>query len=382
MVIPSTKPYIPEADIKPLLKDMEKILRSGRLLNGPYLRAFEEAFAKQAGTRYAIGVNSATSALQTILQFFDVHGREVITPTNTFIATSNAVLYAGGSPVLADMHPETLCLDIEDVRRRITKKTKGVVLVHLNGLITPHIKEIKKLCKKHNLFLIEDASHAHGARAYGRMAGSWGDAAAFSCLATKPMTTGGVGGVITTNDKKLAAFAHSLRFHGEDKTRGLQDRLGNNWSLTEFQAALGLSQTRRLREIVKKRMAVASAYDKAFSKLPGVKVFKVGPLLASRSDLRGFLNSYYKYPLLLKSAKERTRMATLLKKKGIGTGGIYWPPCHLQPIYKKLFKFKKGDFPVAEDILSRTIALPMYTGMKREEIGHVVQEVKKALVRQ
>ena len=379
MLVPTTKPYIPAADIKTILKDTEHILRTGRLYQGPYLLAFESAFAKEAGTKYAIGINSATSALETILKYFDVRGKEVITPTNTFIATSNAVIYAGGKPILADIHPDTLCLDPKDVEKRITKKTKGIILVHVNGLITPHIREIKTLCKKHKLFLIEDASHAHGARIFGKPAGSWGDAAAFSFLATKVITTGGVGGAITTNDPKLVFWARSMRFHGEDKTRGIQDRLGNNWFLTEFQAAFGLSQVKRLKEIVRKRMHIAKAYDKAFLKLGKARVFKVGPLLSSRSDLGSFRHSYYKYPLLLKRPLTKDGVAGELKKRGVSTGGAYWLPCHLQPVYKKLFKYKMGDFPVAENILSRTISLPMYAGMTPKEVRYVINQVKEVL---
>lgn len=368
MRISIAKPYIPDADVKRILKDTEKILRSGRLYQGPYLEAFEHEFAKAAGTKYAVGLNSGTSALEVALKYFDVHGREVITPTNTFIATSNAVIYAGGKPVLADIHPDTLCLDPKDIEKRITKKTKGIILVHVNGLITPHIKAIRALCKRRKLFLIEDGAHAHGARIFGKPAGSWGDAAAFSCLATKPITTGGVGGVLATDDSNLVFFARSLRFHGEDTTRGIQNRLGNNWFLSEMQAAFGLSQVKRIHEIVRKRMNLAKTYDKAFSKLKRVEIFKLP---------KGALHSYYKYPLLLKKPLTKDAVAAELKTRGISVGGAYWLPCHLQPVYKKLFKFKKGDFPVAEDILSRTIALPMYTGMTKQEINYVIREVKE-----
>ena len=370
MIVPSTKPYIPEADIKTILKNIEKALRSGRLWNGPFLAEFEREFAKAAGTKYAVGMNSATSALQTILQYYDISKREVITPTNTFIATSNAVLFAGGTPVLADMHPETLCLDPADVKKRITKKTKGIILVHLGGLVTPHIEEIKKIAKQYKLFLIEDASHAHGAARKGIPSGAWGDAAAFSFYATKVITSGGLGGILATNDAKLAAHARSVRFHGEDKTRGIQERLGNAWSLSEPQSIIGLAQTKRLKEIVKKRMAIAMAYDKAFAKLPNVKLFPLPPKT---------VHSYYKYLLLLKSAEEKKRVASALKERGIATGSLYWPPCHLQPGYPKKLGYKKGMFPVAEDILSRAIALPMYTGMTKKERDYCVAQTKEAI---
>ncbi len=367
MQIPSTKPYFPEADIKTILKNTEKALRSGRLWNGPFLAEFEKEFAKTSGTKYAIGMNSATAVLQAILEFYDIKDREVITPTNTFIATSNAVLFAGGTPVLADMHPETLCIDPVDLKKRITKKTKGIILVHLGGLITPHIEEIRRIAKQHKLFLIEDASHAHGATRKGKPAGAWGDAAAFSFYVTKVITSGGLGGMLTTNNMELAEYARSMRFHGEGETRGIQERLGNDWSLSEPQAIIGLAQTKRLKEIVKKRMAIAAAYDKAFAKLPNVKPFPLPPKT---------IHSYYKYLILLESPLAKEKVRTALKERGIATGSLYWPPCHLQPVYQKKFGSKKGDFPVAEDILSRAIALPMYAGMTKKEREYVVARVK------
>jgi len=368
MNIPTTKPYFPDKDIRQILKNTEKMLHSGRFFRGPFLEEFEKEFARIVGTKHAIAMNSATAALQAILEFYDCSDREVIVPTNTFIATPNAVLFAGGTPVLVDMHHETLCIDPVDLEKKITKKTKGIILVHLNGLITPHIEEIRALCKKSKLFLIEDASHAHGARRGKVFAGAWGDAAAFSFFATKVITSGGLGGMLMTNNEKLTYHARSVRFHGEDEKRGIQDRIGASWSLSELQAIVGLTQTKRLSEIVRKRMAIARAYDKAFNKILNVKTF----LLPKKT-----IHSHYKYLLLLESPRKKKQVALELKKRGIATGSLYWPPCHLQPVYKKLFGYKKGDFPVAEDILSRTIALPMYTVMTREEITYVIKGVQK-----
>lgn len=368
MDIPITKPYFPEEDVQTILKHAENILRSGRLIGGPFVKQFEEEFAGACGTRYAAAVNSATSALQIALQYFHVSGKEVITPVNTFLATSNAVLYAGGTPVLADIHPETLCLDPRELERRITRRTVGVIVVHLAGLVTPHIKEIRDICRRRHLFLIEDAAHAHGASAYGVAAGAWGDAAVFSFLATKVITTGGVGGILATNQKKLDMLARSLRFHGEDKTRGVQDRLGYDWLLSELQALIGLVQTQRLREIVEKRMAVGRLYHEAFREMKKVQPFAVP---------EGFRHSYYKYPLLLQKPLKRPNVVNRLGALGIAIGTSYWPPCHLQPVYRKMFGYKKGDFPVAEEVLNQTISLPMFTAMTLREVAYVVKSVQR-----
>jgi len=370
MNIPTTKPYFPPEDIEEILKGMEEILSGGRLIKGKFLSVFEEEFARFIGTKHAIAVSSGTAALEILYRYYGVAGKEVITPTNTFIATSNAVLFAGGRPVLADMDADTLCLDAADVEKRMTPQTRGVVLVHIAGFITPRIEEIKLLCRAHNLFFVEDAAHAHGSSYKHIQAGAWGDAAVFSCLATKVMTTGGVGGVITTNNDELARIARSLRFHGEDKTRGIQDRLGNDWMMTEPQALIGYVQTKRLAEIVKKRMAVAQRYDEAFQKLHHIKPF----LLSS-----GMTCGYYKYPLLIDSVEKHGQMKKKLEENGVATGGSYWPPCHLQPVYRKEFGYKEGDFPIAEDMLSRVITLPIYAGMTDEEVAYIIDAIKRLL---
>jgi perosamine synthetase len=176
-----------------------------------------------------------------------------------------------------------------------------------------------------------------------------------------------LGGMLTTNDKKLADIARSVRFHGEDKARGTQDRLGNDWSLSEVQAVVGLQQTKRLKDIVRKRMAIAKRYDKAFRGIENISLFTLPP---------NTVHSYYKYLILCKSLAYKQRLKERLKKKGIATGSLYWPPLHLQPAYKKLFKHKKGDFKVADDILPRVLALPMYTGMTKKEQDYVIKEFK------
>ncbi len=366
MNIPTTKPYFPPEDAEEILEGMEEILSSGRFIKGKFLSAFEEEFARFVGTKHAIAVSSGTAALEIAYRYFYVKDKEVITPTNTFIATSNAVLYAGGKPVLADMDARTLCLDADDVKKRITPQTRGVVLVHVAGFITPQIEEIQSLCRTHNLFFMEDAAHAHGSSYKDVKAGAWGDVGIFSCLATKVITTGGVGGIITTNDGELARIARSLRFHGEDKSRGIQDRLGNDWMLSEPQALVGYVQTKRLSEIVEKRMAVAKKYDKIFQEHAFLKPF----LLLPES-----ICGYYKYPLLVDTAAHRKALGERLKKAGVATGSSYWPPCHLQPVYKKEFRYKEGDFSVAEDVLSRVITLPIYAGMTDEEAAYVIDAV-------
>lgn len=369
-LIPQTKPYIPEEDIIGLLAAFREILESGQLINGRYTQMFEEKTAKALGVKYAVAMNSCTSALETMLDYIDMRDREVIVPVNTFLASANAVLFAGGKPVLVDI-AEDLLIDFEKLKAAVNEKTKAVMIVHLAGYIHPQIEEIKAFCRERGIYLLEDAAHAHGASLKGIQAGAWGDAGAFSYYATKVMATG-VGGMLTTNDEGLAARARSLRFHGEDTTRGIQDRLGRDWLMTEFQAAMGVFQLARLPEAVEKRMAIAKEYDAAFTGISGISIF---PLPNSA------ISGYYKYPVrILEPFKKEEIKLYLEKEEGIKVGNAYWPPCHLQPAYKNLFGYKEGDFPVAEKVLSETISLPLYPDMTDEEVGRVIQALHSAVL--
>lgn len=369
--IPAAKPYFPEKDIEEMGLKLREIFESGQLINGKYTKDFEGLAARSIGALYALAFNSCTSALQTVLDFIGVDHQEVIIPTNTFLATANAVLFTGGTPILVDTEEGSLLLDFEECKKKVTSKTKAIVLVHIAGYIHRRIDEIREFCNEHNIFFIEDASHAQGASRGGKYAGSFGDAAVFSMYASKVITTGGVGGVLVTNNEKLFAHGKSLRFHGEDFERGIQNRLGNDWLMTEMQAVVGVQQLNRLSEIVLKRMEIARTYDAAFLNLPGVKFFPLS---------EGDTNGYYKYPLRILSPHNAGNIREALKKDyGIAAGSCYWPPCHLQPVYKKLFGYKEGDFRAAEKVLSETISLPIFADMTEIQVHQVIDAIKKLI---
>lgn len=362
------KPYFPSEDIEKILIKIREVLQSGMLMQGKYVEEFEQEFAKYVGTKYAVAVNSGTAALQGIYEYFNVNNKEVLVPTNTFIATANAVIYAGGNPVLVDIDKEMLAIDLEDLEKKITERTVGITLVHLAGFVSPQIDRIKQICQKYNLFLIEDAAHAHGSTWQGKKAGSLSKAGAFSFVATKVMTSGGEGGIVTTDNEEIVNRIKSLRFHGADVKPGVQDRLGYNWRMIEIQAIIGLSQLERLDEIVMRRMQIAQQYNEAFSQLNKVRIVRL-----SENEKC----AYYKYPLILDSSLDCEYVKNrLLDEFGVKSGGCYWPPCHLQPVYKKIFGYKEGDFPVADDILSRTISLPIYMGLTKEEVERVIKAVQ------
>jgi perosamine synthetase len=377
MDIPSTRPYFSEADIQAISGEVGSILRSSRLILGPYTQKFEEQFRKYCGVKYAIAVSSCTSALEITLRYFNVKDKQVIVPTNTFIATSNAVIYSGGTPVLVDIKAETLCIDLNEVFNKVTEKTQGVIVVHLAGLPCPDTEKIGMFCRERGLFMIEDAAHAHGALINGRKTGSLGNAGCFSFYPTKDMTTC-TGGMITTDDDKLADYAISLRHHGVAKTFSVGTdlnrivNLGNDWLMDEISALLGLYQLRALETNVTRRNVVARKYFDALVNVKGVELFEVP---------RNIRHSYYKYPILLSKSIDKRKFIEKMKNTfHIALGSAYDPPCHLQPVYQRYFGFRRGMFPVAEDILERTCCLPMYAQVTDEEIDYVIRSLKETLV--
>ena len=363
-------PYLPDEDVEVFLETARQILAGGRLTRGPYLERFEEAFADAVGTAHAVGLHSGTAPLEIALRHWNLNGAEVVVPTNTFIASANAVLLAGGRPVLADICPATLCSGLEELRCRVTDRTAGVIAVHLGGLISPDIGAIRAFCDEGGLFLLEDAAHAHGAALEAGRAGALGHAAAFSFYATKVMTTG-EGGMLTTDDAELAEFARRYRCHGVDSGSGAFVGLGSNCRLPELSAALGLQQLARLGEALKHRQALAGDYRRELEGLEGCR-------LVLAPD--GQTHPYYKLPLVLPPGIRREPVAARLRQEyGIQVGGAYWPPCHLEPYYRETEGYRPGDLPVAEEVLSRTISLPLHCGMTADDVVAVATAVRSAL---
>ena len=371
MKIPAAKIYFPEEDRKELLRQIDGILASGQLTLGKYTKEFEERFAAYVGTKYAVAVNSGTSALEISLRALNVKGHSVIVPTNTFFATPASVIHAGGEVIFADV-TENLCIDPESVKKNIRKDTKGIIVVHIGGIVAPQIKEIKEICEDHGLFLIEDAAHAHGSTLDGKKAGSFGDAAAFSFYPTKVMTSG-EGGMITTDDEKIYRRALVFRDQGKAGFYGnVHVEMGYNWRMSEIHAAIGLSQFARLEEFIEDRRRIAKVYDEELKKIDKVTPIKIPPNVKS---------NYYKYVALLDDGIDRADIKKELKEKySVNLSGeVYELPCHLQPIFKDLYGFKGGEFPVAEDICKRQICLPVFATMTEEQAKYVIDSLREVI---
>jgi dTDP-4-amino-4,6-dideoxygalactose transaminase len=369
MSVSSALPYFSSDSLEAILADMAQMLKSGQLTDGPFSREFEHQFATYTGVKYGVAVSSGSAALDVALRYLGVQNKEVIVPTNTFVSTPNSVVLAGGKPVFADMNPHTLCIDIEDAKRRVTSKTAGVIVVHIAGLICPQIQELREFCREKGLFLLEDSAHAHGATLDDQKAGTFGDVGCFSFYPTKVMTSC-EGGMILTNDKELAEATRCIRSCGQNADRQMVV-LGDNWRLSEPAAIVGLHQLEHLEEFLLKRNQIAVWYEQALQDIEEVTLFK------TPSNIR---HSYYKYPLKLSEKINRQKATTTLKEKfGIETGHIYYPPCHLHPYYMETYGTRMGDMPSAERVLKQVMCLPMHYQLTKQTIQHICEALNDTL---
>ncbi|NVM29874.1 MAG: DegT/DnrJ/EryC1/StrS family aminotransferase [Candidatus Helarchaeota archaeon] len=373
MKIPPAKPWFPQEDLTKILADIKSVMESGMLTLHKVTKQFESKYAEYCGTKYAIAVNSGTSALEISLRSLKIEsGDEVIVPTNTFIATPNSVIFATGKPVFADIDRKTLCLDPEDLKEHITPKTKGVIIVHIGGLITPNIKAIQEICEDHSLFLIEDAAHAQGSEFNGKKAGTFGVMAGFSFYPTKVMTSA-EGGVITTNVEEYTNFSRTLRDQGKSGfLSGEIVELGYNWRMSEVHAVIALYQLNRLEEFISNREKIAKIYDSELSKIKEITPLEIPKICRS---------NFYKYIAFIDDSIDKEKFKKGLKENFTVSlsGGVYDIPCHLQPLYKKLYDYSEGMLPVAEKILPKHFCLPVYSDMTEENANYVTNSIRKVI---
>jgi len=373
MKVPLSRPDIKDSEAKAVLN----VLKTPYLALGPKMKEFEEKISSYIGIKYAIALNSGTSGLHLIVRTMKIgRGDEVITTPFSFIASANCILYEGARPVFVDVDKKTLCIDPKRVEKAITKRTKAILAVDVFGH-PANWRALKKIAKKHNLYLIEDSAEALGSEYYGKKCGSFGDAAILSFYPNKQMTTG-EGGMVITNNNKIAEDCNSLRNQGRGKMTGEWNwlshvQLGYNYRISDINCALGIAQMARIKEILAKRQRVANLYNKKIGEVPEIEI----PYIDS-----GVKMSWFVYVIKLKegySEEKRNAVLKKLKKAGVGCQN-YFPCIHLQPLYKKKFGYKPGDFPISEDISQRTIALPFHNNLKEKEIDYVVKALRAALI--
>ncbi len=369
MKVPPAAVYFPEEDRAWILARIDECLASGRLTLGDNGAELEKAFAEMCGVRYAVAVNSGTSALEIILRSIGVEGREVVVPTNTFYATAGAVLHAGGRARFADCEPDSFALDVDSLRSELGPQTAAVILVHIGGIITPRISEIRAICQGAGVPLIEDAAHAHGCTLQGQAAGSFGRAAAFSFYPTKVMTSG-EGGMIITDDEAIYKEALVYRDQGKEGfTTNFHTRLGYNWRLSEPHAIIGLAQLRRLDEFIERRAEIAAVYDAGLPALaPRLKAVRPSP---------GSRCNYYKYIVLLEGIDRGALKKAMREEFDVGLSGeVYETPCHLQPVFASA---SAGPLTKAEKLCANHICLPVSVKMTGDDARYVLQSLERSI---
>ncbi|HWW86808.1 MAG TPA: DegT/DnrJ/EryC1/StrS family aminotransferase [Vicinamibacterales bacterium] len=374
--IPFAKPEFDEAEAQAVAD----VLRSGWVSQGPAVERFERIFAERVGARHAVATSSCTTALHLALVLAGVGpGDEVICPSYTFIATSNAVLYTGATPVFADIEANTWNIDPTDVVTRLSSRTKAIIAVDQVGL-PADIDRLIGLVPK-NVSIVEDAACAIGSRYHGRPVGSYGDLVCFSFHPRKTISTG-EGGMLTTADSQIAERARGLRSHGASvsafsrhASKGLvfeeYRELGYNYRMSDVQAAIGIAQMQKLDALLARRRAVAERYSSAFRGLSEV-VLPATPAYAE--------HSYQSYGLMLTPASRISRDDLLreLAARGISCRrGI--PPIHLEPLYRD--RFPSIVLPVTEAVAARSIFLPMYASLSTADQSRVTEAVTEMLTR-
>jgi perosamine synthetase len=372
--LPYGRQWLDDDDVAAVLE----VLRSDWLTTGPKVGELEEAFAASVGAREAVAVSNGTAALHAAVHALGIGpGDEVIVTTMTFAASANCVVYQGGTPVFADVDAKTLLLDPGSVEEKITDRTKAIVGVDYAGQPCDW-DSLRSIAIRHGLALIDDACHALGGSYKGRSVGTLADLNTFSLHPVKHITSG-EGGLITTDDPKLAQRMRTFRNHGittdhrQRSERGswfyeMVD-LGFNYRLTDIQCALALSQLKKLNSWVARRQQIASAYDEAFAKMPGVTPLETQPDSS---------HAYHLYVIRLDRAileTDRAAVFEALRDAEIGVN-VHYIPVHLHPFYQQRFGTHAGQCPVAEEAYEEILSLPMFPMMSDEDSTRVVESIR------
>ncbi|WP_354049841.1 UDP-4-amino-4,6-dideoxy-N-acetyl-beta-L-altrosamine transaminase [Bradyrhizobium sp. LB12.1] len=372
-MIPYGRQIIGDEDIA----SVTEALRSAWLTTGPRVGDFERAFAEFCGANEGVAVNSGTAALHAAMRALNIRpGDEVIVPAITFAASSNAAVYEGGTPVFADVEPETLLIDPASVNQKITARTRAIVAVDYAGQPADH-DALRALAAGRGIRIIADACHAPGATYKGRKVGTLADLSTFSFHPVKHLTTC-EGGMVLTDDADLAAHMRRFRNHGIDSDHRSREtsgtfsydmvELGYNYRLPDVQCALGIAQLKHLQDWLDKRQAIAARYDEMFADVPFVRP------LATRPDRT---NAYHLYVIRLDLGRlkvDRRRAFDHLKAAGIGAN-VHYAPVYHHSFYRERFGYQPGLCPNAEAAYSEILTLPMFPTLSESDQDYVVRTV-------
>jgi len=362
--IPSNKPILGAEEMEAVRRVLESGILTHKSGAGPYVRQFEEAFARFVGARHAVAVNTGTAALHAALMAVGVgRGDEVIVPSFTFIATSNMVILCGAKPVLVDIEPHTYNLDPEKVKEAITPRTKAIMPVHLYGH-PAHMDPLLELAEERGLAVIEDCAQAHGSLYRGRQVGTLGDVGCFSFYPSKVITTG-EGGILTTNSDELAERLRRIRSHGEARPYDFVE-MGHNYHMPEMAAAIGVEQVKRLPKLLEERRRNAQYLTKHLE--------DVEWLVLPRAESWATHN-WYLYTVRIAPPKSRDEVHKALNRAKIGAAIYYSVPIHLTPFYRKLYGYKEGSLPVSEEASRQVLSLPTHSALTKGDLDYIVGQL-------
>lgn len=370
-MIPYGRQTIEEDDVQAVVD----VLRSDYLTTGPKIAEFEKMVADYVGAKYAVAISNGTSALHAACFAAGIQaGDEVITTPLTFAASSNCVLYCGGTPVFADVDPKTYNIDPEDIRRKITDKTKAIIAVHLAGQPCD-MDEIHKIAKEHDLLVIEDGAHALGSVYKGKKIGTLSDMTTFSFHPVKPITTG-EGGMIVTDNKEFYQKMMLFRSHGITRDKNLMTRndgpwfyqqldLGYNYRITDIQCALGCSQMKKLDRFLARRKEIVAHYNEAFADCENI----VTPYQLPETE-----SGWHLYIVQVKNC-DRRKVFETLRERGIAVN-VHYIPVYMHPYYQE-HGYKDVHCKNAEEVYSHIISLPLYPALTSEQQKFVIGRVRE-----
>lgn len=362
-MIPTSYPSIGEDE----LNEVKKVFDSGWLGMGSLVKDFENEVSKYLRAKNVVAVNTGTSALHIALVSAGIgKGNEVIVPSLTYAASVQAIVNAGAVPVFCDIEIKTLNMNIEDVKKKITQKTKAIMPVHYCGQPC-NMSELFAICKEHNIRLIEDAAHAFGSTYKGKKIGSFGDITCFSFDPIKVITCG-EGGAVVTNNNNVAQEVIKRRFLGIDRETFARYNEQHSWSysvvsegfryhMSNINAAIGLAQLKKINGFIERRREIAKIYDNAFENIEGIELLK-----------RDYISSTFLFYVI--RVPKRNEMIAYLKTKGI-TAGVHYIPNHTQPFFKKYYT----PLPVTEKVSQEIITLPLYPHIKNKQIKFIIEQI-------
>ena len=366
---PVSSPYITKSDVG----SVNRVLKSGWISSdGPEVKKFEQKFSNFVGRKYSVAVSSGTAALEIAIKALNIKKNdEVLIPNFTIISNALAVIKQGAKPILIDCNLTNWNIKIEDIEKKISKKTKAIIITHIYSFPND-MDKILKICKKYNLFVIEDAAEVLGIKYKNKMCGSFGDISTFSFYANKQVTTG-EGGMLSVNSFKIYEKCKSLRNLCFGKiNRFNHDDIGWNYRMTNIQAALGLSQLNNIKYVIKQKMKIGSYYYKKLIKNPNIQILPPSNKFSK--------NIYWVVGIVIKNNKiSAYKLSKKLAKNGIMTRPFFWP-MHKQKIFMKKKIFKKQKFPNTDHLSKYGLYLPASISLKEYEIDHICKKLNKFLL--